>query len=719
MLLTGGVSSSGSGTAIGGSSVAGGPQLPSLQPLNQPRASWQRVADKTLPPGALISLLQKGLQYVGIEESLSRQQEGSVKHSSSVSVPTDFSLLSPASIQSLTRRNPPILLTVPPAAAAAAVKAKLESEVNSNQYHLLAFQQNANSNQSLARASHIDPLTLVTQHSQMIPASSTTTMQTTAGQKRSRKKQKLEHSVDSSGMSNASLSTLEQAALRLETVETQRQLLNSKPEDVMEIVPPRTETNSAIPTFLINGILGNDPQRDVTKRNGNEQNENGDLGEKGQRIPLSGREGEPTSFYSSTSEIADEEDDNDDTNESKASCPVNAEDIALDAKPEEVLKLTEHHSEVFMCAWNLVFTNLIATGSGDATARIWEMNDVYASAGLKSCIELPHGLESGDRRKKDVTTLEWSSDGLLLATGSYDGFARVWDRRGTLVHTLRGHQGPIFSLKWNRKGNFLLSGSYDKTIIVWNLDNGNGSSDEKENATHFIEHQFKHHDAPALDVDWKDDTTFASCSSDRTVHIYDINVDSPIKVYSGHTDEVNAVKWSPSGKYLASCSDDCTAKVWEVDSDRDQPLHDFVSHLQEIYTIKWSPTGPGSANPLKQLLLATASFDGSIRLWNISDGSCFGYFNRHRDSVYSVAFSPSGDFLASGSLAGQMYVWDVADGQCIKSFKGKGDIFEVAWNKEETRVAACFSSNVVALIDFVRPTNLVDEFKEMSAPVNQ
>ena len=70
--------------------------------------------------------------------------------------------------------------------------------------------------------------------------------------------------------------------------------------------------------------------------------------------------------------------------------------------------------------------------------------------------------------------------------------------------------------------------------------------------------------------------------------------------------------------------------------------------------------------------------------------------------MYSVAFAPSGDYLASGSLAGQMYIWDIEKGEPVKSFKGKGDIFEVAWNKEETRVAACFSSNVVAVIDFDR-----------------
>jgi transducin (beta)-like 1 len=103
-------------------------------------------------------------------------------------------------------------------------------------------------------------------------------------------------------------------------------------------------------------------------------------------------------------------------------------------------------------------------------------------------------------------------------------------------------------------------------------------------------------------------------------------------------------------------------------------------------------------------MLATASFDGSVRLWDVKDGTCIQVFNRHRDSVYSVAFSPSGSFLASGSLAGQLYIWNVEEGRHIKSFKGKGDIFEVAWNKEESRVAACFSSNVVCIIDFVKPS---------------
>jgi transducin (beta)-like 1 len=341
-----------------------------------------------------------------------------------------------------------------------------------------------------------------------------------------------------------------------------------------------------------------------------------------------------------------------------------------------------------------------------------------ASSGCGPVRLLPHGTDPNDRKNKDVTTLEWSSDGKLLATGSYDGVARVWSRNGALVHTLARHRGPIFSLKWNRSGNFLLSGSYDQTTIVWDVSGPNGQ----------VVQQFNDHEAPALDVDWKDDTTFASCSTDKRVLICRVGVERPLRVYTGHLDEVNAVKWDPSGTLLASCSDDYTAKVWNVTTDSTEPMYDFKSHKAEIYTVKWyvghnddcsffnvfrlqphhffqfrSPTGSGSMNPHKMKILATASFDGSVRLWSIDDGSCMRVFSRHRDSVYSVAFSPSGDFLASGSLAGQLYIWNVLEGKHVKSFRGKGDIFEVAWNVEETRVAACFSSNVVDVIDFKRP----------------
>jgi len=64
--------------------------------------------------------------------------------------------------------------------------------------------------------------------------------------------------------------------------------------------------------------------------------------------------------------------------------------------------------------------------------------------------------DSQGDRNKDVTTFEWSSDGELLATGSYDGIARVWRRGGAIVHTLRCHRGPIWVLLLRYIRKFLL-----------------------------------------------------------------------------------------------------------------------------------------------------------------------------------------------------------------------------------------------------------------------
>ena len=110
------------------------------------------------------------------------------------------------------------------------------------------------------------------------------------------------------------------------------------------------------------------------------------------------------------------------------------------------------------------------------------------------------------------------STGTQLATGSYDGYARIWSTEGNLISDLRGHTGPIFALKWNRNGKYILSAGVDKTTIIWDAANAE------------IKQQFPFHEAPALDVDWKDDSMFASCSTDKVIHVCQIGKNAPVKV---------------------------------------------------------------------------------------------------------------------------------------------------------------------------------------------
>ena len=127
-------------------------------------------------------------------------------------------------------------------------------------------------------------------------------------------------------------------------------------------------------------------------------------------------------------------------------------------------------------------------------------------------------------------------------------------------------------------------------------------------------------------------------------------------------------------------------------------MRDLTAHTKEIYSIKWSPTAPGSANPNADLQLASASFDATVRLWDPHTGSS-KVLQKHTDSVYSVAFSADGKYLASGSHDKCVHIWSVRDGSLVKSFKGHGGIFEVCWNAEGNKVAACFSTNTVAVLD--------------------
>ncbi|XP_058778025.1 WD40 repeat-containing protein HOS15-like [Vicia villosa] len=355
----------------------------------------------------------------------------------------------------------------------------------------------------------------------------------------------------------------------------------------------------------------------------------------------------------------------------------------------DVITLEGHTSEVCACAWSPT-GSLLASGSGDSTARIWTIDEGRCKSDSKidpsNVLVLPHLRGINNEKSKDVTTLDWNGEGTLLATGSYDGQARIWTTNGELKSTLIKHKGPIFSLKWNKKGDYILTGSCDTTAILWDVQA------EK------WKQQFEFHKGPTLDVDWRNNVSFATSSTDTMIHVCKIGENHPIKTFAGHQSEVNCIKWDPTGSLLASCSDDSTAKIWSMK--QDTFIHDFKEHSKEIYTVRWSPTGPGTINPNKKLVLASASFDSTVKLWDVELGKLIYNLNGHRDGVYSVAFSPNGEYLVSGSPDKSIHIWSLNDGKIIKTYNGNGGVFEVCWNKEGDKIAACFANNTVCILDF-------------------
>ncbi|KAJ2000792.1 hypothetical protein GGI02_004802 [Coemansia sp. RSA 2322] len=337
--------------------------------------------------------------------------------------------------------------------------------------------------------------------------------------------------------------------------------------------------------------------------------------------------------------------------------------------------LRGHTSPVFMCAWNPTAGNVVATGSGDGTARIWDVSRAKSDA--EYSVVLKHDALEGEARV-DVTAIVWNAQGTMLATACFSGQLRVWTAAGEPKLTLKQtRQVPIIAVRWNHKGTLLLSACLDGSIALWDMQAG------------VLRHEYKGHTGSVLDVDWLDNSTFASCAADKSVVVWRDGSLAPVKTFTGHRSDVNTIKWHPGGKYLASASDDGSVKVWSMASDT--PVQDFFGHAQQVYTVKWLPR-PDKA------IVASASFDGTVRVWDVQSGACLRVLSAHAEAVHCLAFSSDGRYLASGSFDKNVRIWSIKDGTLFKTYTADDGIHDVQW-AAKGRVAVAIDNCQVALFD--------------------
>ncbi|KAJ3509698.1 hypothetical protein NLJ89_g5083 [Agrocybe chaxingu] len=357
-----------------------------------------------------------------------------------------------------------------------------------------------------------------------------------------------------------------------------------------------------------------------------------------------------------------------------------------------VMLLLDQKTEVFVCAWNPTSHHLLASGSKDGVVNLWNLPDP-PPVGSDSFAEAPGEPVPMDNVSRtvqgDLTSLDWNPQGTLLAIGSYDCILRVLAA------------GPIFATRFSKNGAWLLSASLDGTTCLW---------DVKEKRLH---KQYRCHKGGycCLDVEWLNETTFASAGADMRVYIMRVDEDEPIKSLTGHKDEVNQIRVNPSGTRLASCSDDGTAYVWKVDNL--SPPADTIpglsasdhvvvlkGHSHSVSTVGWCVDHPAGTNEL----LATSSFDGTARIWDSVTGQCLHVFQDHRRPVYSLTFSPDGKYLATGSGDGWLHIYHTRMHFRVWSWYAGSDkpgVFEIDWQNRDgvNRIAMALECRQVAVLD--------------------
>jgi len=344
--------------------------------------------------------------------------------------------------------------------------------------------------------------------------------------------------------------------------------------------------------------------------------------------------------------------------------------------------------------------SLETTRIGDTLGDSYESRDSL----LKSLQINPHLAGFLFGHSGEVTSVAFSSDHKLLASGSGDGSIILWDvaTRQRLGAPLTGHSMWVNSVTFSPDGKMLASGSFDRSIILWDV------------ATHQrLGSPLTGHSSQVNNVAFSPDgKTLTSGSGDGGIIFWDVATHQRLGVpLTGHSDGVNSVTFSSDGKTLASGGWDGNIILWDVATHQrlGEPL---TGHSRGVTSVAFSPDGR---------MLASGSSDNCILLWDVATHQRQGGpLTSHSDVVTSVAFSPDGKTLASGSGDNRIILWDVATHQRLGDpFTGhSGAVVSVAFSSDGKTLASGSFDRSVILWDMATRQRLGEPLSGHSDGVN-
>ncbi|ABW29586.1 WD40 domain-containing protein [Acaryochloris marina] len=142
----------------------------------------------------------------------------------------------------------------------------------------------------------------------------------------------------------------------------------------------------------------------------------------------------------------------------------------------------------------------------------------------------------------------------------------------------------------------------------------------------------------------------------------------------GHAATVNSISFSPDGQSMATASRDGTARLWNLQGQTQTIL---TGHQGDVYNIAFSPDGQR---------LATASQDRTIRLWTRS-GQTVRILQGHQGDIYDLSWSGDGNYIASASKDGTAIVFDRQGNQRVRFQQHQDSIYAISISPDSQKIA--------------------------------
>jgi WD40 repeat protein len=241
---------------------------------------------------------------------------------------------------------------------------------------------------------------------------------------------------------------------------------------------------------------------------------------------------------------------------------------------------------------------------------------------------------------------------------------------------------PVTALVFSPDGKTLAVGGY-RAVTFWDLATGK--------ATKAIVHL----PGPVQSLAFRPDGAQLAIAggapgSSGEVQVYDTKTFTKVgATLEGHTDVVMSVAWSPDGKFIATGSQDKTARLWQWPEGKESKL--FKDHSDGVTRVCFSPDGKA---------LYTASMDHNLRRYDAEKGTLVRAFTGHNEGVTAMAYSPQNNVLISAGSETELRRWNPETGDNAGRYGGhSGTVTEIVFSKDMKFIASASGDHSIRIWD--------------------